>query len=135
MRAGTQALLLHGALQHVFALTGELAVGADLAGTHLRVGEDTLGGKAVELNFPRAQHSFANLRRALRSVAGAKLAIVHRRHVDVNVDAIEQRAGNLGDIALDDRRGALTFAGAVVEVSARLRLAGVPTAENIYTSP
>ena len=43
MGAGGEALLLHGALEQALGVGGELAVGADLLGVHLRVGEDGFG--------------------------------------------------------------------------------------------
>ena len=36
----------------------------------------------------------------------------------MDVDAVEQGAGDLGDVALDQRRGAVALAGFVVEVAA-----------------
>ncbi len=38
--AGGEALLLHGAFEQAFGVGAEFAVGADLAGGHLGVGED-----------------------------------------------------------------------------------------------
>ena len=40
--AGGEALLLHGALEQALGVGAQLAVGADLAGGHLRVGVDFL---------------------------------------------------------------------------------------------
>src|SRR5690349_13226476 len=37
VRAGAEPLLLHGAFEQPFAVTGEFAVRANLAGAHLRV--------------------------------------------------------------------------------------------------
>ena len=46
VRAGGEALLLHGALEEAFGVGAELAMGADLAGGHLRVGADFLAGSS-----------------------------------------------------------------------------------------
>src|SRR5262249_36773189 len=66
--ASAQALLLHGPLQHAFALRTQVAVGSNLARPHLRVRINALaaGCKTIELNLARAQHPLADLRRALR---------------------------------------------------------------------
>ena len=44
----------------------------------------------------------------------AHFFVVHGGDVDVDVDAVHERAGNFGDVALDHRSGALAVAGAVV---------------------
>lgn len=43
MRASGEALLLHRSLEESFGVGIEFAVGADLAGGHLGVGEDLVG--------------------------------------------------------------------------------------------
>src|SRR3954466_11476789 len=68
MSSRAEALLGHCALKQALAFGGQIAIGADLAGAHLCVGEDALagGGKAVELNLTCAQDSFTDLVGAFR---------------------------------------------------------------------
>ena len=57
-----------------------------------------------KLDFARPHHALANLRRAFRlAVRPAQLFVIHRRNVNVNIDAVHQRPGNLGHITLDHR--------------------------------
>ena len=67
MGAGGQALLLHGALQQALGVGAQFAVGANLAGGHLRVGVDFLADflNRCALAFAGGQHAGANLGRAL----------------------------------------------------------------------
>src|SRR6185369_3529453 len=53
MRAGAESLLLHRAFQHALTVSTQIAIGADLARAHLRVGIVALtgGGKAIELDL------------------------------------------------------------------------------------
>ena len=54
----------------------------------------------------------------LRALA-RDVAIFHRRHFDVEIDAIEQRPGNALPITLHLHRTATAFAFQIAEVSAR----------------
>ena len=83
---------------------GEFAIRADLFRTHLRVGIDSLliGGEAVKLQFAGAYHPLTDLGRPFRRLCFiAQFLVVHRGNVDVDVDAVEQWSGDLGDIALN----------------------------------
>src|SRR6202020_968194 len=77
-------------------------------------------GLAEALALPLAcrHYAIANLRGALSGSIAAQLLILHRGDLDMNVDAIEQRPGDFGDIALNHGRRAHALAGLVVEVSA-----------------
>src|SRR5262249_38134559 len=122
MRPGAQPLLLHGAFQHALAVAAQVAIGADLARTHLRVGIIALarGGKAVELHLARPDDALAYLRRTLAlAPTPAQLLVIHRRHVDMYVDAVHQRPGNLRNVALDHRLRALALPLSRAPVPAR----------------
>jgi hypothetical protein len=54
----------------------------------------------------------------------AQLLVIHRRDINMDVDAVEQRPGDLGDITLDHGLRAMTFARLVVEEPARTRIHG-----------
>ena len=56
------------------------------------------------------------------SLLAAQLLERHGRHFDVQVDAVEQRAADLGHVALDLRDRAVAFAARVVAVAARARI-------------
>ena len=96
MSAGTETLLLHGTFQQAFAITGEFAVRSNLAGSHLRIRIDPFacGGEAVQLNLASPQHTFANRSRVFWHAVAAQLLVIHRRNIDVNVNAVHQWAGD-----------------------------------------
>src|SRR5271157_4212790 len=118
--AGGESLLLHGALEEALGVGAQLAVGANLAGGHLRVGVDLLAefSKSLPLAFAGSKHTGANLGRALDGRRAAQFLIFNGRDFDVNVDAVEKRAGDLGHVTLNHGRGALALAGLVVEEAA-----------------
>jgi hypothetical protein len=68
--------------------------------------------------------TLTNLSGAFRHAGGAHFLVVHRRHVNVNVDAIHERPGNLRNVALDHGRRAVAFTGAVVVKAARTGIHG-----------
>ena len=74
--------------------------------------------KRCALALPRGHDAGANLGRALGGRAAAQLLVLNGRHFDVDVDAVEQRAGDFGHVALDHGRGAHALARLVVEVAA-----------------
>ena len=127
--AGGEALLLHGALEQAFGVGGELAEGADLLGGHLGVGEDGATGlagdgagggleEAVVLELAGGEDAGADLGGAFGGGGAAELLVLHGGDLDVDVDAVEERARDLGDVALDHGRGTHAVAGLVVEVAA-----------------
>ena len=118
--AGGESLLLHGTLEQPLGVGAELAVGADLTRGHLRIRVDLLAilAEAFALALARGENSFADLGGAFGGGAPAQFLVLNGGNLNVNVDAVEQRAGDLGDVALDHRRGAHAFARFVVEVSA-----------------
>src|SRR5580692_11797796 len=96
MSAGAESLLSHGSLQQAFTIRGELAESTNVAGRHLRVAVYFLAGgsEALELFFTGAYHSLANLCRTFRLVSGAHFLVIHGGDVDVDIDAVHQRAGD-----------------------------------------
>src|SRR5580700_6063731 len=108
--ASAQSLLLHGSLKQTFGFRGELTVSADLAGMHLRIGEDAVGCETLVLPLPRRQHTRANFRRTLIGGARTKLAVLHCWNFNVDIDTIQQRTGDFCDVALHHGRGTRTLA-------------------------
>src|SRR5580698_8544601 len=115
-----EALLDHGALQQVLRIRTELAVFANLARAHLGVAVDSLaaGVKPQQLDISRPDHTLANVGRALGHGSAAQLAVIHRGHIDVDVDAIHQRPGNLRHIALNHHGRATTLTHPVIVIAA-----------------
>jgi len=133
--ASAETLLLHGTLEQALGVGGEFAKSPDLLGVHLRVGEDGLRrgagsgfgpgrvaagreGEAGMLQRAGGQDAGTDLGRPLGGGASAQLFILHGRDFDVDVDAVEQRARDFRDVALDHGRGTHAVAGFVVEVAA-----------------
>ena len=65
--------------------------------------------EALELDVTCVIHALANRFRRFPSVAAGKILVSYRRHFDLNVDAIEERAGDARAIALDLQRCADAF--------------------------
>jgi hypothetical protein len=59
---------LHDAFQHALAVSAQVAIGADLARGHLRIGVVALtgGGKAIELDIARSNPAWEGKGRPLR---------------------------------------------------------------------
>jgi hypothetical protein len=81
-----------------------------------------VGCESLQLRVPGPHHPFQNGRRSLGLSGGPHFLVIHRRHVDVYVDAVQKWSGDLRDVALNNRRGAVTFAGTVIEISTGLRV-------------
>jgi hypothetical protein len=75
----------------------------------------------VALPLARADDALSHPRRAfaLRRGVPRQLLEPHHRHVDVDVDAVEQRPRNAPDVALNLQRRAAALARRVVEIPAR----------------
>jgi hypothetical protein len=126
MSAGGEPLLLHGALQQALGVGGKLAESANLLGGHLRIREDLGlargfdGGMSKPFVLPLAgsENAGANLGGAFSGSRPAQLFVLHGGDLNVDVDAIQQWAGDLGDVALNLRWCAHTAARGVIEVTA-----------------
>ena len=92
--AGGEALLLHGTLKEAFSVGAQLAIGADLARGHLRIGVNFFAVLLESLALPLAgyHNAGADLGRALDCRATAKLLVLNGWNFDVDVDAVEQGA-------------------------------------------
>jgi len=85
---------------------------------HLRVAINRLASEALLLKPAGAAYSFADFGRAFGRLLRRQLADFHGWHVDVDVDAVEQRAGDALLVARDDRGRADTLALGVPGVAA-----------------
>jgi len=77
-------------LQQVLSFGSKVAVLADQARAHLRIGINALFAPAKRSNWiSRAQNSFSEVGGAFQRDCAPQLAIVHDRNSDVNIDAID----------------------------------------------
>src|SRR5664279_2476047 len=95
--ARAEPLLHHGPLQQVLGVSTQFAVFPDLAGAHLSIGVNAfaLRTKAHQLRISGADHPRTDVRGTFRRNPAPQLPIIHRRYVNVDVNAIQQRARNL----------------------------------------
>src|ERR1700755_765261 len=119
MRASGETLLLHGALEQSFGIGPEFAVCADLASRHLSVREDLVTGflESGALPLSACHDAGADLGRTFGGCSAAQLLILDGGNLYMNIDAVEERAGDLGDVALDHRWSAEALARFVIEIS------------------
>lgn len=117
--AGREALLLHGAFKQAFGIGAKFAVHSNLACRHLGVGEDLFAGNLEpgSLAVASSHHAGANLGGTFGGGPSAQLLILDGRNFDMNIDAVEERPGDFGDVPLDHGWGAEAFPRLVVEIS------------------
>ena len=75
-----------------------------------------------KLDLPRSDDAFQNLGGVFRFAGAAQVFVVYGGDVDVDVNAVEEGARNLGDVALNHRRRTVALMGAIVVKSAGLRV-------------
>jgi hypothetical protein len=100
----------HGALKQTLAVRRDVAVLANLPRAHLRVAVNLLALVAVELARACLYDAGANGVGGFAARVLAQFLETHRGHIDVNINAVEQRPGNLRHVALDERGRAGAFA-------------------------
>src|SRR5579862_2048630 len=92
-------------LEQALAAGLDLTVLTKIARTHLRVAEKRHPLEARELHLTRAVDALAYRERRLSRDAVRQVLVLHRRHFDMDVNSIEQRARDARAIALNrDRR-------------------------------
>ena len=123
MGTGGEAEALDGCFQDFFAVGGDGAVFADQLGRHLGIGVSTFfAAVALDLDFASADHAAAHAGGTFGFHVAAQFFVLHGGDFDVDVDAVEQRAGNFGDVALDLHGRAVAFALGVSEKSTKMRV-------------
>jgi hypothetical protein len=104
-------------------LTGrvEFAEDAHVGWRHVRVAyySAVVRGESRVLTLSRGLHSRAHHRRRLAHTLAGELFIRHARHLDVDINAIQQRPADALLVARDHRRGTSTFLGGVTVIAAR----------------
>ena len=104
-----QAEFVDRGLQQSLCILFHRAVAADFPGAHLGVRVQLGFLEALQLQHARGVDALADDVRAFAGVFRGQLLIAQSRHFDLNVDAVEQRAGDLGAVALDLQRRAGAF--------------------------
>src|SRR2546430_2350707 len=101
-----------GALRHA-------AERPDVACRHVRVRIDPgPAGESLPLHHTRAIHPLPHRRARLAPALIRERAVLHRRHLEVDVDPVEQRTRDAGEIALDAERPADAIVLGIAEVAA-----------------
>jgi hypothetical protein len=90
----THAELVHRAAHQRFAGVVQLAVFADVRGTHVGVARQPRSIEARELPFARRQHALPHGLARLARTIRREFFVIDARHVHVNIEAIEQRAAD-----------------------------------------
>jgi len=104
----------HGRLQRALASIGQFAQSAE----HAR-GDAGVVVPPRPLDGAGALYPPANLLRGSARAVAAHFLVGHGGHLDVPVDAVQQRPADLAQVALDDAAGAAALAGRVTIESAR----------------
>src|SRR3989475_8029709 len=91
----------------------------DVARRHVRVRIDPgPAGESLPLHHPRAIHPLPHRLARLAPALVRERAILHRWDLQVDVDAVEQRTRDAGEIALDPDRPAYAIVLGIAEVAA-----------------
>ena len=120
--AGAQAQFVDRGFEQSFRVIIHGAITLDVSRAHLGVGVDVSFLEPLQLNRPRVIDPLADELRRFAGVAAGEILIADRRHFDLNVDAVEERAGDTGAIALDLQRRADAFLLRVGEKAAGTRV-------------
>lgn len=91
---------------------------ADVAGLHLAVGVQAVGFQSRALQLSSGLDPGADGGGGFAVDRVGEILVRHAGHLDMQVDAVEQRTGEAGAVALQHRRGAGAFAQAVAEETA-----------------
>src|SRR5206468_1942859 len=101
----------------------ELAMFLEVTGSHSRVAiYFRISAKSLLLKLPRAEDAFANRGRIFLSALTSDIAIFNCRHFDVQINTIQQRAGDALPIPLHLQRPTTAFALQVAKIAARTRV-------------
>jgi hypothetical protein len=98
------------------------AITLDISRAHLGVSVNVSFLKSLQLNDPRIIDPLADELRRFAGVAAGEILIAYRRHFDLNVDAVEERAGDPGAITLNLQRRADAFFLRIGKKAARARI-------------
>src|SRR5437667_2448593 len=115
----------HRNANQILRIVAELAMLFQLTRGHARVAiYFWVIAKTILLTFARADDALANRCRGFFSALAGDVAVFDSWHFDVQIDAVEQGAGNSLAIPLHLHRAATAFAFEIAKVSARTGLHG-----------
>src|SRR5207253_1156435 len=100
----------------------DAAVFAELGRADAAVEERVRRAVALPLDLPRAEDLLAHARGRAAVLLAAKLPVWHRRHLDVDVDPVDQRPADAREVLLDLRLRTLALAAGIGVVPARTRI-------------
>ena len=89
--AGGEAELVDGCVEELLRRVVEAAVLLHVLRSHVSVEEEGLVGEPFELIMPRLFNALAHLQRRFAGGGAAQHVVAEGRHLDVDVDAVEQR--------------------------------------------
>ena len=124
---GAQALLSHSSLKQVLTVSGKTTECSHMPRSHLSVAVDcvfTVGVEPGKLPLARVHDSLQDLGGTFRLMRASHFLVVHGRNIDVDVDSIEQRTGDLRNVALNHRRRTVALVRAIVVKTAGTRIHG-----------
>lgn len=96
---GAESQLGHRHLQQLFPFGADGAMTLDVLRAHSGVGVDPSAFEPSELDLTGSAYPFPDLFRAFGFDLGDDVPELDLRHLDLDVDAIEKRTGDLGVIA------------------------------------
>ena len=105
-------------LEKLFRVAVDRAVPFEIPRAHLGVGVDRSFVEALELNDAGGVDALADFGGRFAGVFAGQLLIAQGWHFDLDVNAVEQRAGDFGAVALDLQRRAGAFLLRVGEIAA-----------------
>src|SRR5262249_31329528 len=122
--AGAQAQFVDRGFEQSLGIVIHGTIALDISGAHLGVGMDVSFLKTLELDVTSLIDTLANHLRGFPSIATGEILIAYRRHFDLNIDSVEERAGDARAIALDLQRRADAFFLRVGKKAAGARVHG-----------
>ena len=96
--AGREAEPVGDQFQHPVAGGVQLTVLPEVAGVHLGVAVDLRPLEPLHLDIAGELHPMADLRGAFGLAPDGQVAVADRRHLDVDVNPVQERAGDAGTI-------------------------------------
>jgi hypothetical protein len=120
--AGAQAQFVDGGFEQSFRSVVHGAIALDIARAHLGVGMDGPFLKPIQLDVTCLIDALANYLRGFPGVTAGEILVTYGRHLDLNVDAIEERAGYARAVALDLQRRTDAFFLRIGKKTARARV-------------
>jgi hypothetical protein len=120
---GTQPELVDGQLQEFLAALIDLAELLDMAVGHLGIAVNIHPFESIELILSSRIHPSLDLPRGVSCLTARQISIFDGRDLDVDIDPVHQRAGDLRPVPLNlrDRAGAFMIEVTVVTARTAMR--------------